>query len=178
MQGLAPWCQQLGKPNPARNPPPHPLLHPPLHAPPWGTPLGPGRSPAGERQEERLGEMEQRWRLQPASVTVPDPAVDAAVQWDPPPPRSTRRGRRCGRARRTAGTPPACSALSLTAGCCPWGYSCPMERGQSQGHCGCPCAPPSPSAHRDAEKMGERGVTPPLPSWIPPGAEARSPKKS
>lgn len=49
-----------------------------------------------------------------------------------PPPRSTRRGRRCGRARRTAGTRPACSALSPTAGCCPWGRSCPSGRGQGQ----------------------------------------------
>lgn len=48
-----------GKAQPSKEPPPHPLLHPPLRVPPWGTPPGPGRSPAGERQEERLGEMEQ-----------------------------------------------------------------------------------------------------------------------
>ena len=120
-----------GKAHPSKKPPPHHLLHPPRRAPPWGRPPGPGRSPAGERQEESLGEMEQRWRLRPMSMTVPDAVVDATGLWDPPHPRSTRKGRRCGRARRTAGTLPACSAPSPTAGCCPWGCSCPTGRGQS-----------------------------------------------
>lgn len=158
-----------GQAQPSKELPPHPLLHPPQLAPPWGTPPGPCQSPAGERQEERLGETEHLWTPHPTSLTVPGSRVEAP--WDPPPPRSIRRGRRCGRAGRTAGTPLACSALSPTAGCCPWGCSCPEERGQSQG---VPMLLLVPLAHSLGEK---RSLLPclPLPSWMVLGVKARSP---
>ena len=49
-----------------------------------------------------------------------------------PPLPPTRRGPRCVRAGRTAGTPHACSALSPTAGCCLWGCSCWSKREAKQ----------------------------------------------
>lgn len=61
-----------------------------------------------------------------------EPARVLSPQGGSPPLRPTRRGPRCGRAGRTAGTPRACSAPSPTAGCCLWGCSYRSKSGAKQ----------------------------------------------